>query len=100
MLLVDGNQLIDKSCSSGMNIAVAVAATAMFGFLIMSCGDSFYGKPFPGQEEHFATMRFWSFVVGAMIELGALAGFAWLVNRITPLELARVLFRRSSDRSP
>lgn len=98
MLLVDGNQLIDKSCSRGMEIAIA--AIAIFGLLIMCCGDSFYGKPFPGQEEHFATMRFWSFVVGAMIELGALAGFAWLVNRITPLELARVLFRRSSDRSP
>ncbi len=98
LVLLDGNQLVDKSCSKGT--IITLSGIAITGLLIMCCGDSFYGKPFPGQEEHFARVRFWSFVVGATIELGALAGFAWAAERVTPLQLLWLIFRRSTPRKP
>lgn len=98
LVLLDGEQLVDKTCSNGMQITIAGIAIA--GFLIMCCGDFFYGESIPGNQEYFARVRFLSFVVGVTIEMGALAGFAWLVHRITPLQLVGMLFRLSRHRAP
>ncbi|MDB4416592.1 hypothetical protein N9253_00745 [bacterium] len=98
LVLLDGNQLVDKSCSNGMKLTLAAIAIA--GLLIMCCGNFLYEKPFPGQEEHFARIQFWSFVAGATIELGALACFAWASERAGPLRLLGLLFRFSNTGTP